>query len=68
LIYDGVTPENFIVRCSRNGAGSTPGICLYSRRIETADMTVRFPRDWLEDWQAVSAKIEELMVRLRPRN
>jgi hypothetical protein len=68
LIYDGAAPENFIVRCSRNGAGITPGICLFTRRIEAADVTVRFPRDWLEDWRTVSATIERLITQLRPRN
>lgn len=67
LIYDGATPENFIVRCSRNGAGHTPGICLYDRRIEAADVTVRFPREWLEDWRSVAANIDRLITRLRPR-
>jgi hypothetical protein len=67
LIYDGATPDNFIVRCSRNGAGQTPGTCLFSRRIELADVTVRFPRDWLEDWRNVAANIDLLIVRLRPR-
>jgi hypothetical protein len=67
LVYDGVTPENFIVRCSRNGFGQTPGTCLYTRRIETADVTVRFPRDWLEDWRTVAANIDRLITRLLPR-
>jgi hypothetical protein len=67
LIYDNTTPENFIVRCSRNGFGQTPGTCLYTRRIENADMTVRFPRDWLEDWRTVVANIDRLIANLRPR-
>jgi len=44
LIYDAITPESFLVRCTRNGAGATPGTCLYERRIEeAADIVVRFP-------------------------
>jgi hypothetical protein len=67
LIYDAATPESFLVRCSRNGAGSTPGTCLYERRIEeAADIVVRFPRDWLEDWQTVAASIDRLIGGLRP--
>jgi len=67
LIYDAVTPENFLVRCSRNGAGATPGTCLYERRIEeAADIVVRFPRDWLEDWQTVAGSIDRLIKDLRP--
>jgi hypothetical protein len=68
LIYDSVTPMSFLVRCSRNGNGPTPGICLLPRRIEGADVTVRFPRDWLEDWRSVAEKIDRLIVRLRPAN
>jgi hypothetical protein len=66
LIYDAATPENFLVRCSRNGAGPTPGTCLYERRIETADLVVRFPRDWLGDWRGVASNVERLITSLRP--
>lgn len=66
LIYDAATPENFLVRCSRNGAGPTPGTCLYVRRIGEADVTVRFLRDWLADWRPVAGNIERLIAKLRP--
>ena len=67
LIYDAATPEAFLARCSRNGAGPTPGTCLLSLRIEAADVVVRFPRDWLEDWREVASGIERLIGSLRPR-
>jgi hypothetical protein len=67
LIYDGDVPSNFLVRCSRNGAGPTPGICLYERRIESADLVVRFPRDWLEDWRNVASKIDRLIASLQSK-
>jgi len=67
LLYDPTAP-GFIVRCTRNGAGPTPGTCLYERRIEAADLVVRFPRDWLGDWRNVAGKIDGLITRLRPRN
>lgn len=66
LIYDAAAPENFLVRCSRNGAGPTPGMCLYVRRIGEADITVRFLRDWLEDWRSVAGNIDRLITKLRP--
>jgi hypothetical protein len=66
-IHDSTTPEGFLVRCSRNSAGPTPGICLYSQRIDHADILVRFPRDWLTDWRAIEAGIERLIDGLRPR-
>ena len=43
LIYDATAPENFLVRCSRNGAGPTPGMCLYVRRIGEADVDGALP-------------------------
>src|SRR5262245_31093608 len=64
LIQD--TAAGFLVRCSRDSAGPTPGICLFSRRIEHADIVVRFPRDWLSDWRALDAGIERLIESLRP--
>jgi hypothetical protein len=66
LIYDAANPGAFLVRCSRNGAGFTPGICLYDRRIDAADIVVRFPRDWLDDWRLVDRNIEQLIRSLRP--
>jgi hypothetical protein len=64
LIYDATTPGNFLVRCSRP-AGPTPGTCLLSRRLGGADIVVRFPRDWLEDWQFVRRNIDRLISSLR---
>jgi hypothetical protein len=66
LIYDAAAPKNFLVRCSRDGVGPIPGTCLYERRIETADVVVRFPRAWLDDWQEVVANIERVITNLRP--
>jgi hypothetical protein len=67
LIYDATTPENFLVRCTRNGAGATPGTCLYERRVEqAADIVARFPRDWLDgDWEEVADNIDRLIKDLR---
>ncbi len=65
LIYDAAAPS-FLVRCTRNGAGPTPGICLYERRIDAADVVVRFPRDWLADWRTVAGNIDRLIAKARP--
>ncbi len=62
-----ITPESFLVRCTRNGAGATPGTCLYERRVEdAADIVVRFPRDWLDDWRSVAGNIDRLIMGFRP--
>jgi len=65
LIYDEPAPS-FFVRCTRNRAGPVPGICLYERRIDAADVVVRFPRDWLRDWRMVAEKLDRLLASLRP--
>jgi hypothetical protein len=39
---------------------------LLERRIGNADVTLRFPRDWLSDWKSVAAGIDRLMARLHP--
>src|SRR5215510_10149087 len=64
LIYDDPAPS-FFVRCTRNRAGPMPGICLYERRIDAADVVVRFPRDWLRDWRMVADNLDRLIVSLR---
>jgi hypothetical protein len=65
LIYDAGNAERFLVRCTKNGAASTLGICLYERRIGEADIVVRFPRDWLDDWRNVAGGLERLIASLR---
>jgi hypothetical protein len=68
LIYDAAAPDRFLVRCMRQGVGLAPGMCLYDRRIEGAEITVRFPRDWLDDWRKVAAGIDQLIAKIRPKN
>jgi hypothetical protein len=50
-------------RCSRDAA--TPGMCLSERRIDGADLTFRFPRSWLPQWQEVANAMERLTAQLR---
>jgi hypothetical protein len=49
-------------RCSRDAA--TPGMCLSERRIDGADLTFRFPRSWLSQWQEVANAMDRLTVQL----
>ena len=65
LFFDPAAQPGFVTRCSRPGAAGTPGMCLYERRIEGADVTVRFPSDWLTSWRAVNEGIGKLLGRLR---
>ncbi len=65
VLYDHSNPERFITRCTRDGAKGMIGICLYEKRVGAADITVRFPREWLSDWTSVVTGLEGLMKRLQ---
>jgi hypothetical protein len=65
LIYD-AEGASFLVRCTRDRAGPTPGTCLYERRIGAADVVVRFPREWLNDWRMVADTLDRLIASVRP--
>src|SRR5262245_50588733 len=66
LFYDGAAPDHFLARCSRAGAGATPGTCLLERRVGAADITIRFPRDWLGEWRELADGVDRLIASLRP--
>src|ERR1041384_4458673 len=66
LFFDPAAQPGFVARCSRPGAAGTPGMCLYERRIENADLTVRFPSEWLTVWRGVNDAIAKLIGQLRP--
>jgi hypothetical protein len=65
LIQDASSPERFMLRCTRQIA-ATPAMCLHERRIGGADVMVRFPRSWLEDWRNVADGIDRLITGFRP--
>jgi len=66
LVYVGTNPEQFFARCTRQ-VGTVRGTCLYERLIDTAEVTLRFPRTWLEDWRGVAAGADRLMAQLHPQ-
>jgi hypothetical protein len=51
-----------VARCTHDAA--TPGMCMSERRIGGADLTFRFPRQWLAHWQDVADAMERLIARL----
>jgi hypothetical protein len=67
LVFDSNTPEQFLARCSRRGVINS-GVCLVERRVGDADVTLRFPREWLANWQDVASSIDKLIARLHPAN
>jgi hypothetical protein len=66
LVFDPEIPERFLARCSRTLNPLTPGTCLAERRIGNADVTARFPRDWLDHWKDIETGLESLLGQLRP--
>jgi hypothetical protein len=67
LVFESNAPTHFLARCSRKGVVNS-GTCLLERRIGKADITFRFPRDWLTDWRGVAAGIDKLLLRLHPNS
>jgi hypothetical protein len=67
LVFDSNTPEHFLARCSRKGVINS-GVCLVERRVGNADVTLRFPREWLANWQDVASSVDKLIARLYPAN
>jgi hypothetical protein len=65
MLYTPDMPERFLLRCTRDRIPSMPGTCLHERRVAGADITVRFPRAWLEDWGSVAEGIDRLISRLQ---
>ena len=65
LAFDAREPAHFLARCSLQGVVNS-GVCLMERRIGDADITIRFPRDWLPDWKNVAAGVDRLIARLHP--
>jgi hypothetical protein len=66
LFFDTTAPERFAVRCTRPVTPPVPGMCLFERRLGGADVTVRFPRDWLADWRGLLTGIDRLLTQLHP--
>jgi len=65
LVFESNAPEHFLARCSQKGVTNS-GTCLLERRIGNADITLRFPRDWLDNWSDVASGIDRLIARLHP--
>jgi hypothetical protein len=67
LVFESQAPEHFLARCSLRGVVNS-GSCMLERRISSADIAIRFPRDWLADWRSVAAGIDRLIARLHPNS
>ena len=67
LIYAASNPEQFFARCTRQER-AVPGTCINERAMGGAELTMRFPRDWLTDWRNVAAGLDRLAGQLHPDN
>jgi hypothetical protein len=65
LVYPADNPERFFARCT-HAAGAVPGTCISERALGGAQITMRFPRDWLSDWRNVAAGFDRLIAQLHP--
>jgi hypothetical protein len=65
LVYAANNPEQFFARCTRQ-VGAIAGTCISERALDGAQISVRFPRDWLNDWRNVAAGFNRLVVQLHP--
>ncbi|NEW86206.1 hypothetical protein DU475_02880 [Rhodopseudomonas sp. WA056] len=52
-------------RCTRDR--QTPGMCLSEIRVDGADLTFRFPRQWLTQWREVAHAIAQLAAQMHVR-
>jgi len=66
LFFDPTAQPGFVARCTRPGRAGLPGMCTLDRRIDTADIVVRFPSEWLTGWRAVNQAIEKLFGKMKP--
>ena len=66
LIYLAEQPEQFFVRCARP-IRILPGTCVNERSLGAAEITLRFPREWLNHWRSVAASFDQLIAQLHPQ-
>ena len=67
LVYFADNPEQFFARCTRQ-VGAVRGTCLHERAVDAAEVTLRFPSAWLDDWRGVSAGADRLIAQLHPQS
>jgi len=66
LVYFADDADQFYARCTRQ-AGIVPGTCIHERAVDGADVTLRFPRAWINDWRGAAAGFDRLMAQLHPK-
>jgi hypothetical protein len=64
LIYPADEPDRFFARCTRETVRPVPATCIHERLLDGAEVTIRFPRAWLQDWRGVVAGFDRLASQL----
>ena len=65
LAYPSEQPELFFARCTQ-ASGLVRGTCIHERSLDGAEITLRFPREWLEDWRSLAIGFDRIMAQLHP--
>jgi hypothetical protein len=63
LVYLAEKPEEFFALCSRP-IRTLPGTCIQERSLDAAEITLRFSREWLQDWRNAAAGFDRLVAQL----
>jgi hypothetical protein len=64
LVYPADEPDRFFARCTRETVRPVPATCIHERLLDGAEITIRFPRAWLQDWRDVAAGFDRLTSQL----
>jgi hypothetical protein len=67
LIYFAEIPEQFFALCSRP-VRSLPGTCVAERSLDAAVITLRFSREWLQDWRNTAVAFDRLVAQLHAQS
>ena len=65
FVYVADRPEQFFARCTRP-IRNVPGTCIHERALGAADISVRFSREWLQNWRGVASGFDRLILELHP--
>jgi hypothetical protein len=63
FVYLAGKPAQFFARCTRP-TRTMPGTCMHERSLDAAEITLRFPREWLQDWRNAAAGFDRLVAQL----
>ena len=58
--------QEVIARAEMAENGPVRGTCIHERSLDAAEITLRFPREWLEDWRGLAAGFDRLLAQLHP--